>query len=58
MIAAPRATLGVNIMLNDMIGLDIMYQYQMMIGNGFGWNVRAGGVDNISNIMASFRVNF
>ena len=57
-IAAPRATLGVNIMLNDMIGLDIMYQYQMMIGNGFGWNVRAGGVDNISNIMASFRVNF
>ena len=47
-IAAPRATLGFN----------IMYQYQMMIGNGFGWNVRAGGVDNISNIMASIRVNF
>lgn len=57
-IAAPRATLGFNIMLNDLIGVDIMYQYQMMIGNGFGWNVRAGGVDNISNIMASFRVNF
>lgn len=57
-IAAPRATLGFNIMLNDLIGIDIMYQYQMMIGNGFGWNVRAGGVDNISNIMASFRVNF
>ena len=45
-------------MLNDLIGIDIMYQYQMMIGNGFGWNVRAGGVDNISNVMASFRVNF
>ena len=57
-IAAPRATLGFNIMLNDLIGIDIMYQYQMMIGNGFGWNVCAGGVDNISNIMASFRVNF
>ena len=57
-IAAPRATLGFNIMLNDLIGLDIMYQYQMMIGNGFGWNVREGGVDNISNIVASFRVNF
>lgn len=57
-IAAPRATLGFNVMLNDLIGIDIMYQYQMMIGNGFGWNVRAGGVDNISNIMASFRVNF
>lgn len=57
-IAAPRATLGFNVMLNDLIGIDIMYQYQMMIGNGFGWNVREGGVDNISNIIASFRVNF
>ena len=57
-IAAPRAVVGFNIMLTDLIGVDIMYQYQMMIGNGFGWNVRAGGVDNISNLMASFRVNF
>lgn len=56
--AAPRATIGFNVMLNDLIGIDIMYQYQMMLGNGFGWNVRAGGVDNISNVMASFRVNF
>jgi hypothetical protein len=30
----------------------------MMIGNGFGWDTRAGGVDNISNIMASIRANF
>ena len=30
----------------------------MMIGDGFGWNVRNGGVDNISNIMASIRMNF
>ena len=57
-IAAPRATLGFNIMFTDLIGIDIAYQYQMMIGNGFGWDVRAGGVDNISNIMASIRVNF
>lgn len=57
-IATPRAVLGFNIMFNDLIGLDIFYQYQMMIGNGFGWNVRAGGVDNVSNIMASFRFNF
>lgn len=57
-IAAPRATLGFNIMFTDLIGIDIAYQYQMMIGNGFGWNVRAGGVDNISNIMATMRVNF
>lgn len=57
-IAAPRATFGFNVMLTDLIGIDIAYQYQMMIGNGFGWGVRHGGVDNISNIIASFRVNF
>ena len=57
-IAAPRASVGFNIMLNDLIGIDVMYQYQMMIGNGFGWDTRRGGVDNISNIMASLRVNF
>lgn len=57
-IAAPRATLGFNIMFTDLIGIDVAYQYQMMIGNGFGWDVRAGGVDNISNIMASIRMNF
>ena len=57
-IAAPRATFGFNIMLNDLIGIDIAYQYQLMIGNGFGWGVRHGGVDNISNVIASFRVNF
>ena len=56
--AAPRATFGFNIMFTDLIGIDIAYQYQMMIGNGFGWNVRKGGVDNISNVMASLRVNF
>ena len=57
-IAVPQATAGFNVMLTDMIGIDVAYQYQMMIGNGFGWNVRSGGVDNISNIMASVRVNF
>ena len=56
--AAPRAELGFNIMFTDLIGIDIAYQYQMMIGNGFGWNVRHGGVDNVSNVIASFRVNF
>lgn len=56
--AVPRAELGFNIMLTNLIGVDIAYQYQMMIGNGFGWNVHNGGVDNISNVIASFRVNF
>ncbi len=57
-VVAPRAVAGFNIMFNDLIGVDIMYQYQMMIGNGFGWGVMPGGVDNVSNVMASFRVNF
>ena len=57
-IVAPRAVLGANIMLTDLLGIDIAYQYQMMIGDGFGWGVRDGGVDNISNIMASIRFNF
>jgi hypothetical protein len=57
-ITAPRATLGLNIMFSDLIGIDIAYQYQMMIGNGFGWDTHLGGVDNISNIMATIRANF
>ena len=57
-LAVPRAVLGFNVMFNDLIGLDVYYQYQMMIGNGFGWDAPRGGVDSISNIMASFRVNF
>ena len=57
-IAAPRVAAGFNVMLTDLIGIDIMYQYQMMSGNGFGWNVARGGTDDISNIMASVRFNF
>jgi hypothetical protein len=57
-IAAPRAVLGMNIMLVDLIGVDIAYQYQMLIGNGFGWGSHDGGVDGISNIMATVRANF
>ncbi|MBD5400158.1 porin family protein [bacterium] len=57
-IAAPRAQIGFNVALTDLIGIDIAYQYQMMIGNGFGWDTHANGTDNISNIMASMRVNF
>lgn len=56
--AIPRATIGFNIMVTDLIGIDIAYQYQMMIGNGFGWGVLHSGVDSISNVIASFRVNF
>lgn len=58
MVAAPRAELGMNFMLTDLIGLDVAYQYQMIIGHGFGWQTHRIGVDNIGNVMATFRVNF
>ena len=57
-ISAPRAEVGFNLMLTDVIGIDIAYQYQMMIGNGFGWDAAHDSVNSISNVMASFRVNF
>ena len=58
LVVVPRLELGINFMLNDLIGLDIAYQYQMNIGHGFGWNTSRSGVDNIGNIMATIRVNF
>ena len=58
MVAAPRAEFGMNFMLTDLIGLDIAYQYQMIIGHGFGWQTHRMGVDNIGNVMATFRINF
>ena len=57
-VAAPRAELGFNVMITDLIGVDIAYQYQMMIGHGFGWNTDGKGVNSMSNVIASFRVNF
>lgn len=57
-IAAPRAELGFNIALTDLIGIDIAYRYQMMVGHGFGWGTSGNSANNISNVMASFRVNF
>lgn len=58
LVVAPRLELGMNFMLNDMIGLDVAYQYQMNIGHGFGWNTSRSGVDNVGNVMATIRVNF
>ena len=58
LVVAPRFELGMNFMLNDMIGLDVAYQYQMNIGHGFGWNTSRSGVDNVGNVMATIRVNF
>lgn len=57
-VPAPRAELGMNIMLNDLIGIDIAYQYQMLIGHGFGWNTTRQNFDNIGNVMLTIRANF
>ena len=56
--AAPRAALGFNVMLNEIIGVDVAYHYQMMFGDKFGWNINHSGVTSVSNIIASVRVNF
>ena len=58
LIAAPRAALGFNVMLGDLIGVDVTYQYQMLIGNGFGWGTDSANINNVSNIMATIRMNF
>jgi hypothetical protein len=55
---APRGILGLNVMLTDLIGIDLTYQYQMFIGQGLGWDVRRGGVQNLSDVMFSLRFNF
>lgn len=55
---APRAIAGLNIMLTDIIGVDLAWQYQMRIGNGFGWHVGRDGVDNMNTVMLSIRTNF
>lgn len=55
---APRGVLGLNIMMTDLIGVDLSYQYQMVIGNGFGWNIRPGGVQSLGDLMLTFRMNF
>ncbi|MCL1902576.1 MAG: outer membrane beta-barrel protein, partial [Alphaproteobacteria bacterium] len=57
--AAPRADAGINFMFTDTWGIDLAYQYQMYIADKFGWG---GGIKsnviNVSNIMATIRVNF
>ncbi|MDR1338229.1 MAG: hypothetical protein LBJ73_04360 [Rickettsiales bacterium] len=58
MFVAPRGILGFNIMLTDLVGVDVAYQYQMFIGDGFGWDTRARGVQNLGDVMVSFRFNF
>lgn len=55
----PRATFGFNIMLNNLMGLDIAYQYTALINGGFGWGPYAHGkTTSINNIMGTLRYNF
>lgn len=58
MIATPQVALGINFMLTDLIGIDVMYQYKMLVSNGFGWGAETLDINNISNIMTSIRMNF
>ena len=58
MVPVPRAELGLNFMITDMIGIDIYYQYQLFVERGFGWNTTKHSADSVSNVMLSFRMNF
>jgi hypothetical protein len=55
---APRGILGFNVMFNDLVGIDLAYQYQIFVGNGMGWNAPHGGLGGMSDIMLTLRVNF
>lgn len=57
-VPVPRAELGLNFMLTDMIGIDIYYQYQLLVERGFGWNTTKHSADSVSNVMLTFRMNF
>ncbi|MCL2331119.1 MAG: hypothetical protein FWC61_01075 [Proteobacteria bacterium] len=54
---APRATIGVSFALTNLVNLDIAYQYELMLSNGFGWESK-NGATSISDIFASLRINF
>jgi len=57
-VPVPRAELGLNFMITDMIGIDIYYQYQLFVERGFGWNTTKHSADSVSNVMLTFRMNF
>ncbi len=48
--AAPRGVAGVNFMFTDTFGVDLSYQYSIMLGDG--WD------KNMSDVMLSARFNF
>ena len=54
---APRASLGFNIALNNLWGLDFRYQYSMMISNHFGWESSAGA-RHLQDFIVSLRAGF
>lgn len=56
-VAAPRGVVGFNVMFTDIIGVDVYWQYQMLLGTKFGWNA-SRDTTSVSNIMAALRVNF
>ncbi|GHS98991.1 hypothetical protein FACS189421_08620 [Bacteroidia bacterium] len=54
---APRAMIGMNLMLTDLFGIDLTYQYQMFVSGGFGWDT-GSSIRNLNDIMLTARFNF
>ncbi|MBD5389324.1 hypothetical protein HDR63_03675 [bacterium] len=54
----PRAVAGLNVMITDLIGVDLAWQYQMHIVDGFGWTSDNTRIANMNNIMLTMRANF
>ena len=55
---APRGVLGVSVALSNTWNLDLAYQYELLVSRGFGWETRGSSAASVSDIIASFRINF
>ena len=55
---APRGVLGLSVALSNTWNLDLAYQYELMLSKGFGWDNKGSSATSVSDIIASFRVNF
>lgn len=49
--------IGMNLMLTDLFGIDLTYQYQMFVSGGFGWDT-GSSIRNLNDIMLTARFNF
>jgi opacity protein-like surface antigen len=54
---APRAGIGFNVALGSLWGLDLRYQYSMIISNHFGWE-SGGKARHLNDVILSMRCGF